>query len=110
VAERLHPAAAVIAGVNQRLPKTPKVKSICLVKKTSHRFKFPADKFDLLRLAMYHVKVKVKVTPCQGVPSLSRKVIVKNITPSDASKIAFPYRVALDSAFPVERVAGRSVF
>ena len=50
------------------------------------------------------------MTPCQGVPSLSRKVIVKNITPSDASQIAFSYRVALDSAFPVEQVAGRSVF
>ena len=50
------------------------------------------------------------MTPCQGVPSLSRKVIVKNITPSDASQIAFSYRVALDFAFPAERVAGRSVF
>ncbi len=50
------------------------------------------------------------MTPCQGVPSLSRRAIVKDIAPSDASQIAFPYRVALDSAFPVERVAGRSVF
>ncbi|NOR50022.1 MAG: hypothetical protein GQ530_03170 [Desulfuromonadales bacterium] len=41
---------------------------------------------------------------------MSRKVIVKNIALSDASQIAFPYRVALCSAFPTERVAGRSVF
>ena len=54
--------------------------------KTDRR-KFLADKFDLLLQAMYHWEVKV--TPCQGVPSLSRKAIVKNITPSDASQIAF---------------------
>jgi len=57
---------------------------------------------------MYHCFAKVM--PCQGIPSLSRKAIVKNITPSDASQIAFPYRVALESAFPAERVAGCSVF
>ena len=98
----------MIAGVKQRRTQISKVTLIDSVKKKTDRRKFLADKFDLLLQAMYHWEVKV--TPCQGVPSLSRKAIVKNITPSDASQIAFPYRVALDSAFPVERVAGRSVF
>jgi hypothetical protein len=99
----------VIAVVNQSLPQAPKVKSIPQGrKKRADKLKLLVDKFDLPRQAMYDEEIKV--TPCQGVPSLSRKAIVKNITQSDASKIAFPYRVALDSAFPVERVAGRSVF
>jgi len=49
------------------------------------------------------------VAPCQGVPTLSRKRIVKSITPCGASQIFLSIRVALDFVVPTNLVAGRSV-
>jgi hypothetical protein len=45
-------------------------------------------------------------TSCQGVPSLPRKEIVKNIAPRDASEISFSFRVALGSGLSTESGRG----
>lgn len=61
---------------------------------------------NLTLLLFIRMVASVQVAPYQGVPSLSRKEIVKNITQCDPSQISLSIRVALVSVVPTKPSRG----